>query len=287
MTMISKLTATQEQAIPSYVERWIATGMNCDRMDPQRAENAVRAMYRNVDIPEPKQVFFAKGPKDGFELYKSLGGSSFSNFMNGIMFGQHEAHWLGFYQFFKDEVNIQGLDKVNALIAVAESCGWVYCGAEGAIVMDRPLYVKMDDQNRLHSENGPAIEYPDGFTVHSWHGVRVPGNWIEDKSSLTPEMALKEENMERRRAACEILGWANILDRLDCKVLDEDPDPMIGTLLEVNIPDIGREKFLKVQCGTGRIFAIPVPPDMTTALSANAWTYDIEPDVLRMLEVRT
>jgi hypothetical protein len=30
-----------------------------------------------------------------------------------------------------------------------------------------------------------------------------------------------------------------------------------------------------------------VPPDMRTALQANAWTFDIEPDVLRMLEVRT
>ena len=56
---------------------------------------------------------------------------------------------------------------------------------------------------------------------------------------------------------------------------------------DLDIPDIGREKFLKVKCGTGREFAIPVPPDMKTALEANAWTYAIEPDVLRMLEVRT
>ena len=62
---------------------------------------------------------------------------------------------------------------------------------------------------------------------------------------------------------------------------------MIGTLLEVNLPDIGKEKFLKVLCGTGREFAIPVPPFMKTALEANAWTYGLDGDLLRDLEVRT
>ena len=93
--------------------------------------------------------------------------------------------------------------------------------------------------------------------------------------------------MEQRRAACEIIGWDNILNLLDAKIIDEDKDPMIGTLVEVNIPDIGREKFIRVLCGTGRSFALPVPPEMNTALEANAWTYDLDGDVLRKLEVRT
>jgi len=287
MTVINKLTPAQENMIPTYVDKWINTGMDCTRIDLDRADAAVRGMYRNVNIPEPKSVYFASGPNEAFEIYKKLGGSSFNNFMNGIMFGQHEAHWLGFYEFFKNEVGVTGIEKIDPLIEVAKSCGWIYCGADAAIVIDRPLHVKMDDVNRLHCENGPAIQYGDGFKVYAWHGVRVPSMWIENKASLTPEMALTEENMERRRAACEILGWATILERLDSKVIDEDEDPMIGTLLEVNIPDVGREKFLKVQCGTGRTFALPVPPEMKTALESNAWTFNIEPDVLRLLEVRT
>ena len=63
---------------------------------------------------------------------------------------------------------------------------------------------------------------------------------------------------------------------------------MIGTLLEVDIPDIGREKFLRVLCGTGREFALPVPPDMKTALQANAWTFGMDdPNELLNLEIRT
>jgi len=155
------------------------------------------------------------------------------------------------------------------------------------VFQDRPELIKFDDQNRLHCENGPAIKYRDGYSIYSWHGVRVPSDWIEKKDKLSAKTAITWENIEQRRAACEIIGWAKVLKKLQAKVIQEDDDPMIGVLLEVDIPDIGREKFLKVLCGTGREFAIPVPPDMKTALEANAWTYGLDGDILRQLEIRT
>lgn len=157
-----------------------------------------------------------------------------------------------------------------------------------ACIQDKPLYIKFDDQNRLHCENGPAIEYGDGTVVYAWHGVSVPDAWIADKeNALTAEIALTWENIEQRRAACEILGWAKVLEKLNARVVDADEDAQIGTLLRVEIPEIGEEQFLKVQCGTGRTFAIPVPPTVKTALEANAWTYGMDPEQLRDLEVRT
>jgi hypothetical protein len=100
-------------------------------------------------------------------------------------------------------------------------------------------------------------------------------------------MAITWENIEQRRCAAEIVGWAKILDELSAKIIDEDDDPEIGTLVEVDIPDIGKERFLKVQCGTGRTFAIPVPPEMSTAISAQAWTFGIELKDFKIPEVRT
>jgi len=44
----------------------------------------------------------------------------------------------------------------------------------------------------------------------------------------------------------------NILAELKSKVIDKDDDPEIGTLLECEIPDSGKERFLQVQCGTKR-----------------------------------
>jgi hypothetical protein len=159
--------------------------------------------------------------------------------------------------------------------------------SEFCIVSDFPEVLKVDAENRPHCETGPSHRWRDGWALYHWHGVKIPAEWIEDKTSLTAKTALTWVNVEQRRAACEILGWAAILKELKAKTIDRDDDPEIGELLEVSIPDIGRERFLRVTCGTGRQFALPVPPTMKTALEANAWTYDLDGDVLRKLEVRT
>ena len=129
--------------------------------------------------------------------------------------------------------------------------------------------------------------YPDGWGIYAVHGTRIPETWITDPKSLTPKIALTWPNVEQRRAACEILGWENILRELKAKTIDCDEDPMIGELVEVNIPDVGKEKFLRVVCGTGRKFALPMPPHVKTALEGNAWSYAVDTQVLKALEART
>ena len=159
---------------------------------------------------------------------------------------------------------------------------------EFCMVCDFPDTLRVDEQGRPHCETGPSHRWRDGWSLYHWHGVRIPAEWIEDRRSLTPQVALSWPNIEQRRAACEILGWDTILSALDAKVIDADGDPQIGTLVEVEIPDSGRERFLRVQCGTGRQFALPVPPDMPTALAANAWTFGFDnPGSWIKPEVRT
>ena len=156
------------------------------------------------------------------------------------------------------------------------------------VVSDFPEVLKVDDQNRPHCETGPSHRWRDGWSLYHWHGVRIPGEWIEDRESLTPKTALTWENIEQRRAACEILGWDAILSELSAITIDEDGDPEIGTLVEVEIPEIGRERFLRVRCGTGRQFALPVQPTRRTALEANAWSYGFDnPQDFIKPEVRT
>lgn len=154
------------------------------------------------------------------------------------------------------------------------------------IVSDFPDVLKVDDRNLPHAENGPSHRWSDGWAFYYWHGVRVPQNWIEDRASLTAAMALKQENAELRRAACEIIGWGNVLDQLKAKTINKDPDPEIGELVEVTLEG-HKERFLKVLCGTGRWFAIPMPPEIKTALEGNAWSYNVDPELLRKLEIRT
>ena len=158
---------------------------------------------------------------------------------------------------------------------------------EFCIVSDFPRYIKMDDQNRPHCQNGPSHEWRDGWKLYHWHGVRVPSEWIEQPESLTAEIALTWENIEQRRAACEILGWTKILEKLNAHVIDRDDDPQVGTLLECDLPDSGKEKFLQVKCGTGRDFCIPMPRNIKTALEGNLWSYGLDADRSFVPEIRT
>ena len=281
MKKIDKLTAEQGAQLEVYRDKWIKIGLSTERVDHDMAREAVELLYKCGGLEPPKEILFANGPKHAKKL---LGNRSVTE---SCVYGSHEAAWLSFYDYMQNVLGIDFDGKLDGLWATAKECGWVSCYDTLAVVQDRPLHIKMDEDNRLRCENGPAILYDDGFAVYAWHGVRIPSEWITNKSSLTPKIALTWENMEQRRAACEILGWVHILNELNAKVLDTDPDPQIGTLVEVDIPDIGKERFIRVLCGTGREFAIPVPPDMKTALEANAWTYDIDPDLLKTLEVRT
>jgi hypothetical protein len=167
----------------------------------------------------------------------------------------------------------------------------LWIGAETIYTAVIPSVLNVDDQRHLHCENGPAFAWLDDIRDYYWRGVNVPEAWIMDRGSLTAEAALSEQNIERRRAACEMLGWDAILSKLGATTIDRDGDPQIGELVEVKLPGEGQEKitarYLRVQCGTGRLFAVCVPPDTRTALDAQAWMLGLPPDKFTRPEIRT
>jgi hypothetical protein len=143
------------------------------------------------------------------------------------------------------------------------------------------------ENDRLHRADGPAVEWPSGEQYWFWRGTQVPQEWIERPLDLEPSAALSWTNVEQRRAACEIVGWDRILSALDARVIDQDADDEIGQLVEVTLPDSGRERFLRVRCGTGRQFALPVPRNMKTAIAAQAWTWGLPTKEFKRPEIRT
>lgn len=197
------------------------------------------------------------------------------------------AWWISFVAWGTFVRDVLGCDiPIGPREDVDLSCGWWWPHRQFVMVCDRPRELHRDVDGRLHSPSGPAIEWRDGWGLYFWRGTRVPKEWIEDPSSIDPRTALTHENIEQRRSAAEILGWERVLNLLQPVTIETDPDPQIGQLLEVHIGGT-RERFLKVLCGTGRTFVLPVPPEMTTALEANAWTYGVDGITLKSLEART
>lgn len=211
-----------------------------------------------------------------------------SKFQGGNTWAFYEA----FATSARDVLNVDFpmAEKYRYWERCAKTSGMRVIEDEYCIISDFPCLLKFDDTNRSHRshcENGPSHKWRDGWELFTWHGTTVPKEWIMNKENIDPMIALTWKNIEQRRCACEIIGWANVIRKLDAKVIDSDDDPEIGTLLEVNVPDIGTEKFLRVLCGTKREFALPVPPDMKTALEAQAWTWNLSTQDFTLPEIRT
>lgn len=280
---ITSLSSEQTAKFEVYTKKWLKIGLSTDPIDFVAAKDVVKSVYQIANLSPPEAFYYARSPIEALKLVKDITGEKITH---PFVFGAHDASWLSFYDFMGTELKITDCDKLKPLMELAKVCGWWIPFDKFVILEDRPCRILFDDRNRLHCEDGAAVEFRDGFAVYSWHGTKIPCEWITHKENLTPKIALRWENIEQRRCACEIIGWDKILKKLSAKTIDKDIDSQIGELVEVTLPDIGRERFLRVSCGTGRMFAIPVPSSVNTALEANAWTYDIDSTLYRP-EIRT
>lgn len=275
--VIKSLTPEQEALFPVYREKWRNIGLSTEPVDLEKAKQAAILAYECAGLPAPTQFFLVDSPVAAIKFIQELDPSlSKEEIYNSMIYGFQDAFWLAFYDYMKEVLNIECCNKLNGLFELSKYSGWLNVYEDVVVFQQKPEYIKFDEDDRLHCETGPAIRYRDGFSVYAWHGTRIPGEWIENRENLDVTIALTWENVEQRRCACEIIGWAKVLEKLNAKIINEDEDPQVGVLLEVELPDVGKERFLRVLCGTGREFALPVPPNMETALQANAWTFGMD-----------
>lgn len=292
MKKITKLTPAQIARFNEWTQKWIEIGLSTEPADFEKATNAALKAYKLCNLNKPMVVLRMSSPYGAtiggaiaWAMLKELGNQVRSQVRSQVGSGVVDndrggafwAGWCAYISFFRDVMGWENpaLKRFQIDEELTKFCGWVWWHENVLAISDRPLRISRDDRGRLHNETQMAIEYRDGWGFCSWHGTVVPNDWITEKS-LSADKALKWKNIEQRRAACEILGWRNILERLDARVINKNESEQIGTLLEVNLPDSGKERFLRVRCGTNREFVIPVPRDMRTAHQANAWTYGLD-----------
>lgn len=118
MSLIEKLTPEQEALIPVYRQKWRAIALSTERIDREKAAEAVKATY----------------------------------VLNCVY----------------DQV------KWNSFESVVKECGWIFADKNTYIVCDRHTKLSFDNQNRLHAEGEPAIEFIDGYSLYSYHSVTLP-----------------------------------------------------------------------------------------------------------------
>lgn len=193
----------------------------------------------------------------------------------------------------------------QVLKTLSSCCSVVYPFEKIAIISDRPKKISMDSQGRLHAEAAPAVQFRDGYSFCSYHGVSLPESYIQSPPEqwdedwymkeldfelkgkliqvLPTELVrshwlLKERNSELRRGLISRIGYKRLYQELQAENLDSWQDyELLRIKAKIDEEPIN---LLKMTCpSTGEVHAMRVPPNMKSAREAISWVnWEIDPE---------
>lgn len=338
--VIEKLTPAQEALLPVYRDKWIKIGLDTTPCDRPACEAAVKLAYEKADQKPPSRVVWLRSPLAGAIAADMLANDEMqkfddfvadeeqclrskakkgklnstlltraSNQITNACYGSHDANWLAFYDYFKEVVGIEEINRLDGVFAMS-GCGWWWPFEDIAILTERPTVIKQDSQGRMHCTEGPAIAYSDGFELYAVHGIMLEPDSI--LKPLTVKRIDDEQNAEVRRVLLELYGMSKYLLNSKSKILDksrfgilyqkdirdDEPLTMVRVLNSTPEPDgtLTRDEAIAIfgkeaRCVTGdfnaplpkapksarfKEYTIRVPQNMKTAREAVAWTFHMK-----------
>ncbi|MBD1934530.1 MULTISPECIES: DUF6745 domain-containing protein [Cyanophyceae] len=162
---------------------------------------------------------------------------------------------------------------------LVKDCGWILLDDKICLVCDRPRVLSFDNQQRLHGEGAPAIQFADGYSLYAYHGVTLPKKYGTDHPHhWQASWLLEENNAELRRVLIQGIGYDRIAHELGAIELDSYQE---YTLLKIDTDiDIEPIYLLKMTCpSTKFIHVLRVPPDVVSAREAIRWVnWGISPE---------
>ncbi|MDB9513243.1 hypothetical protein PN499_18785 [Kamptonema animale CS-326] len=193
-------------------------------------------------------------------------------FWDTCIWSDSDASWAVEYDFGVSVLNCN-LDQKKWKIyqGLVKECGLIIMLEKTCIICDRPRILCFDNQHRLHAEGTPAIQFADGYSLYSYHGVTLP----EKYGKLHPhqwqsQWLLEEENAELRRVLIQGIGYSRICQELEAVELDTWREYSL-LRIDKNI-DLEPINMLKMTCpSTGHIHFLRVPPNLKSARKAIKW----------------
>lgn len=203
-----------------------------------------------------------------------------------LAFGPYDTLWGSWNSFaatcysiiagmFRDQYSKELRSTLNDVSVFLRS-GFAYTPLTRVVFICKFPEVHADEQQHLHRDDGPALEFPDGYKVFALRGVPVGADLIEQPQSLTIRKIDDTRNAELRRVLIERYGVANYLRDSGAGIMDKSD---AGTLYLKQLP--GDEPIAIVQVknctpepdGSYRDYFLRVPPAMRTVQEAIAWTF--------------
>lgn len=229
--------------------------------------------------------------KDDEEKRRYLADSVYSS-----VYGQHDAYWLSWYDLLKTECGlVEETEKLQGLWELSQSAGWVLPHDNVCFISDRPCAIHVDELKQLHNTEGPAIEYRDGCKFYAIHNIAIEGEIIEHPETLTLERLNSERNAEVRRVLMDFYTFERYLTDSHAVLIDNTADALGHPMRLYKIAEdkVSEEDIMILQVTNStaepeelaettagyvkdgkkyKYYYLLVPPHMTTAKQAQAWT---------------
>lgn len=196
------------------------------------------------------------------------------------IYGYHDAYWLAFYDFFREELQLKKQTNIlKGLSGLSKHCGWVLPHEKICWASERYCLLNRDERGKLHSLTSPAILYPDGWAIYAIHGIRVKEKVVLNPELITIKEIEEENNTEIKRLMIDRFGLDRFFIESGLKKLHEDK---FGILYLRELPNDEPIVAVKVKNstaesdGTFKDYFLRVPPDCKTAEEAVAWTFGFE-----------
>ena len=279
-----------------HTAHWIWERLRLEVPDWDVSERAVRKYVsrrkaelglevRETCVPQSHD-WGVEAHADWYEAWAVLVGSQVGNQVreqvrnqSDMCWGQHDAGWLSWLDYFRVVAALSSVNQALGLIRVAQCCGWWWPKRRVVIFTERPARLERDNQGRLHSETSAAIEYPDGWGIFAWHGIRVSPEVILEKDRMTVQQILSEPNTEVRRAMRNLYGNERFMRDAGAKEISRS-DKHGCRLLRIHLPgDRAAIQAVELTCpSTGSKYLERVPPDVQDAVEALSWRFQIKPE---------
>jgi hypothetical protein len=208
----------------------------------------------------------------------------------------HGAGWLSFYDYFS-RIGIMNHENFNIFRDMLRAGIWTSCYYKHRVLVCRlPTKVSKDEQGRLHSTTGPAVQWRDGSGQYFLHGVNFSQSLEEHMSQpelwkkiISKELSfieiLRISNIEQRHVALKLYGAEKLLQEAGAQRIDKSERG--NELYKIENLIGGRTlKLLKYKDpSTERIYVSFVPYEYEKADEAMAWKFQLSESEYKLLNV--
>ncbi len=171
------------------------------------------------------------------------------------------------------ELNADIAARARAYQDICSSACWSWPHTEFCMVSDRPTKVLRDNQGRLHSLEGQAIEWSDGWGIYSIHGVTFNKELYERvvARNMTFTDVMKLDNIEQRMIALRLLDPDQLLTGANAELISTGT--FGAQIYRIDNEDLFDEVayFARYSCpSTGRVYISGIDPNVAKQYDGDA-----------------